>query len=198
MSADDVLHPGRRSIRLKSRDYSAPGAYFLTICTHNRRYLFSKVTDLGMELTALGHIVYENWIGLPSHFTHVNLHAFVVMPNHVHGLIEIVYQPGAQHAAPLQRVQCGMGELRALEPGSLSAVVRSFKAAVTKRAREELSWRSEIWQRNYFERIVRDGQEFSDAARYIAENPEKWKWDSENLNGSEPLSKPKQAQWVGT
>jgi len=67
-----------------------------------------------------------------------------------------------------------------VRPGSLGAIVRSFKAAVTLRARRELGWIGEIWQRNYFERVVRDGQEFSDASRYISENPTKWEWDREN------------------
>jgi REP element-mobilizing transposase RayT len=65
-------------------------------------------------------------------------------------------------------------------PGSLGAIVRSFKAAATKRVHEELEWRVPLWQRNYFEAVVRDGEEFSNAVRYIEENPSRWEWDREN------------------
>jgi REP element-mobilizing transposase RayT len=99
------------------------------------------------------------------------------MPNHLHGIIEIDAKGLAQHAAPVR------GKLPAATPrdASLSVIVRSFKAEVTKRGRLELNWKGEIWQRNYFDRVIRDGREFSNASRYIAENPLKWEWDRENL-----------------
>jgi len=99
------------------------------------------------------------------------------MLNHLHGIVEIVSQAGAQHAAPLQANVA----IRRVEPGSLGAIVRSFKAAVTKRAREELAWPGDVWQRNYFERVLRDGQELADASAYVAENLKKWAWDHENV-----------------
>lgn len=102
MDYDNALHPGHRSIRLPFRDYSAPGSYFVTICAHRARCIFASATDVAIELTPLGQIVQQNWTNLPLHFAHVNSHAFVVMPNHVHGLIEIVRQAVAQRAAPLQ------------------------------------------------------------------------------------------------
>ena len=174
---DEGLHPGRKSIRLSHHDYAAPASYFVTICTDGKRCLFGRVLQGSVELTELGRIARENWVAMPSHFANVNLHAFVVMPNHVHGIIEIGCRVGAQHAAPLP---AALGGKRVVEKGSLGAIVRSFKAAVTLRARRELSWIGEIWQRNYFERFLRDGQEFADAERYIGENPMKWELDREN------------------
>ena len=175
--SDEVLHPGHRSVRLKDYDYSAAGFFFVTICAYEKRCIFGRIVDGQMELTAVGRIGHESWIAIPSHFPSVSLHAFVIMPNHVHGIIEIGCQAGAQHAAPLQRTDPKVPQVA---PGSLVAIVRSFKAGVTLRARREQRWAEEIWQRNYFERVVRDGQELSDATRYIAENLMKWERDREN------------------
>lgn len=190
---DAGLHPGHKSIRLKGHDYSAPAVYFLTFCAERRRSLFGRVLAGKVEFTPMGRIARETWVAIPSHFANVKLHDFVVMPNHVHGIIEIVETVGqqrksakletslvgAQHAAPL-RARIEHREKRVVERGSLSAIVRSYKAAVTLRARRELKWTKEVWQRNYFERFLRDGKEFDGAARYIAENPMKWDWDREN------------------
>jgi len=201
---EDGLHPGHKSIRLKGHDYSAAACYFVTICVDGRRNAFGRIVGGGVELSLLGWIARENWLAIASHFANVNLHQSVVMPNHVHGIIEIAGRVGdrekslmsetsangAQLAAPLRAPALPAGK-RGVEKGSLSAIVRSYKAAVTLRARRELGWRGEIWQRNYFERFLRDGREFADATRYIAENPSRWEWDGENpearsasLNGS--------------
>jgi putative transposase len=180
MKDEDVLHPGHRSIRLRDHDYSSPGFYFVTICTHRKLSFFGRITSGRTELNRLGQIALQSWMGIPEHFAQVNLHTFVTMPNHVHGIIEIGCQTGAQHAAPLQEVRFGEVCRHGATPGSLSSIVRSFKAAVTVRARKELDWKGNVWQRNYFERTLRDGQEFSDASRYISENPMKWEQDHEN------------------
>ena len=163
-------------MRLKDRDYSASGFYFVTICATQTRFIFGQINQKSVELTALGHIARETWIGIPLHFAQVNLHSFVVMPNHVHGIIEIASTGLAQRAAPLQARQQGV------QSGSLSAIVRSFKGEVTRRGREELHWRGRVWQPNYFDRVIRDGKEYSNACRYISENPLRWESDLENPN----------------
>ena len=180
MDDQEKLHPGHHSIRLPGRDYSAPGLYFVTICTHEKVCILGNRNGEHLESSRLGQIVHETWIAIPNHFPQVNLHDFVIMPNHLHGLIQIARQVGAQHAAPLQPTNTTNQPHPAVRPGSLGAIVRSFKAAATLRARRELAWKNELWQRNYFERVLRDGQEFSDATRYIRENPLKWALDSEN------------------
>ncbi len=172
--SDDDLHPGHHSIRLKGHDYADGGFYFVTICADARRCIFGHIDSAAMRLTPVGYIVRECWTVIPSHFPRVSLHGFVVMPNHLHGIIEIGCQLGRSNAAPLQD-----GQLRVIA-GSLGAVVRSFKAAVTQRARRELRWDGEIWQRNYFERGLRDGKEHADAVRYIGENILNWETDLEN------------------
>jgi REP-associated tyrosine transposase len=162
--------------RLKERDYSHPGFYFVTICANYKRSIFGGVIRRNVDLTPAGRIVHESWIAIPSHFVRVNLHSFVVMPNHFHGILQIAEIRLAQHAVPLQGNQHGASA----RPGSLSVIVRSFKAEVTRRARLELNWKGEIWQRNYFDRVIRDGRELADVSRYIEENPMKWEWDQEN------------------
>ncbi len=165
--------------RLKHCDYSSPGLYFVTICADLKRCIFRDVKGAEVQLSVLGRIVRESWIGIPAHFAGVRLHEFVVMPNHVHGIVEIVeVLTGAQHAAPLQGA---VGSPVRLVSGSLSVIVRSFKAEVTRRAHLELNWNAEIWQRNYFDRVIRDAREFSDASRYIAENPLRWQGQRKKL-----------------
>ena len=196
----------RHSIRLAGRDYAFPDVYFVTICTADRKSMLGKLRGGKMELNRLGRLVRKCWVALPEHFAQVVLHEFVVMPNHLHGLIQISGVPRVRiqellATVPPQTEQSGLVPLvgaqhccalppkdvsRIVKPGSLGAIVRSFKAIVSRRAHEELGWTGLVWQRNYYERIIRDGKEFSNATRYIAENPERWEWEREN-----PQSKPR-------
>jgi len=172
--SDDDLHPGHHSIRLKGHDYARGGFYFVTICAHEKKCVFGRILALEMKLSPLGQIARECWMGIPEHFPRVRLHGFVLMPNHLHGILEIGCQMGRSSAAPLRGTQ------PRVVAGSRGAVVRSFKAAVAKRANRELRWDGEVWQRNYFERALRDGKEHADARRYIQENTLKWESDLEN------------------
>jgi putative transposase len=158
--------PGTR--RLKYRNYSARGLYFVTICSDFKRCIFGTVEKQRVMPSALGRIVEEAWVALPGRHAEIRLHEHMVMPNHVHGIIEIVSGERALRAAPLQ------GDKGVARVPLLSVVVRSFKADVTRRAGVELKWCEEIWQKNYFDRVIRDGREFANAARYIAENPSRW------------------------
>ena len=175
----EKLHPGHHSIRLKEYDYSAAGFYFVTICASERKCVLGAFHEGHIKLSVLGETVRECWLAIPRHFAKVNLHEFVIMPNHLHGIVEIV-AVGAQHAAPLLGKDSEVRNPAFVKHGSLGATVRSFKAAVTRKARRELGWNGEVWQRNYFERMLRDGKEIADAGRYIAENPAMWELDQEN------------------
>jgi putative transposase len=168
----------RQSIRLPRGDYSGIGAYFVTLCSHQRQYVFGSVNNGHPSLTALGEIVMRCWLAIPEHFSHVSPHDYVVMPNHLHGIMEITRSPvhvGARHCRALS----GVSALK-VEPGSLGTIIGSFKAIVTRLARKELGWDGSGWQRNYYERILRSGREYADACRYIAENPRQWEFDREN------------------
>src|SRR5258708_19901324 len=96
-------HPGYRPMRLKTRDYSLSGLYFVTICASQRRCVLGRIEKEQVELTALGHIARESWIAIPLHFARVNLHSFVIMSNNFHGVIEISATVLPQHPAPLHR-----------------------------------------------------------------------------------------------
>jgi putative transposase len=102
-----------------------------------------------------------------------------VMPNHVHGLIELTASMGAVSTPGITRRKLGTDSVRS---ASLSAIVRSFKSGVTKRSRDTLSVAEAVWERNYFERVIRSGREFDAVTQYIIENPLKWELDKENPN----------------
>jgi len=175
----EKLHPGHHSIRLKEYDYSAAGFYFVTICASERKCVLGTFHEGHIELSKLGETVRECWLTIPRHFAKANLHEFVIMPNHLHGIVEIV-AVGAQHAAPLLGKDSDARNPAFVKHASLGAIIRSYKAAVTRQARRELGWHGDVWQRNYFERVLRDGQEIAEARRYIAENPMMWELDQEN------------------
>ena len=161
----------RRSVRLPSWDYRDTGAYFVTICAYRRKCIFSD--------RALTRILEDVWVSIPDHFPAVSTDAFVVMPNHIHGIIWIQREQtvGARHDAPLR-----LDALRpaVLLPGSLGAIVLQFKSAAAKRV--NLFRRSPgapVWQRNYYERVLRQS-ELDRAREYILDNPRKWAEDKHN------------------
>jgi len=151
------------------------------VCTHNR--------DLLLETEAVQEAVLAGWQGLPTRFPAVVLDEFVIMPNHVHGIICIV---GARHASPLLQdanASSARGTLGSADPtrprgaaaGSLGAIVGSFKAAAAKRINAiRKTPRSPVWQRNYYERVIRDEEELSRVRQYIRDNPLRWDEDPEN------------------
>ena len=129
-------------------------------------------------------MVRDAWVEIPVHFTHVGLDEFVVMPNHFHGIIIIGAPVMARHAVPLQRddaTQHGdMENEQFSKPvaGSIPTIIRSFKSAVTKRINEKhLAIGSPVWQRNYYEHIIRDDKSFQQIQAYIINNPARWETD---------------------
>ena len=178
------MNRNRRSIRLRGYDYSQAGVYFVTICTHNRRseksfapYLFGEIVDGEMVLNDVGRLVAKCWRDIPAHFPHVELDEFIVMPNHVHGILLIANCRGTACRAPTgERFGKPIG-------GSLPTIVRSFKSAATKRINERRNEPGmKFWQRNYYEHIIRNEGELSDIREYIVNNPLKWEFDRENPN----------------
>ena len=144
----------------------------MTICSDFKQCIFGTVERGAVRLSKLGQVAEEAWLALGQRFPGIQLHGHVVMPNHVHGIIEIRLVRQAQRAAPLQRA--GHGSTVIPRAASLSIMVRAFKADVTRRAGVELGWTERIWQRNYYDRVIRDDREFSNAMRYMAENPVRW------------------------
>ncbi len=160
----------RRSIRLKGHCYTAPGAYFLTMCTHKREWLFGRVEQGRMKLHGPGRIALQCWYALPEHFPKLQLDEFVVMPNHIHGIVVIRDDPMVA-ANVIRRFGTAV-------PGSIPTVVRSLKSAITRgvnRTRNTIG--AKVWQRGYWEHVVRDEAELRRIQSYIARNPEKWESD---------------------
>ena len=185
----------RRSIRLKGYDYTQPGAYFVTICTHNRAPLFGRVVDGDMVLNVFGEMVWEEWFRTAQVRPYVELFSdeFVVMPNHVHGIIWIMGDPlvGAQRRCAPTKPKPGGITPNNVALGSLGAIIRSFKSAVTRRINEMRDTPgARVWQRNYYEHIVRSEQALDLIRQYIIQNPLRWHLDRYNPDrqGTDPLA----------
>jgi putative transposase len=171
----------RRSIRLRGADYTEAGAYFITVCAAERRNIFGQVVGGRVLLSPLGEICSKCLLGISEHFGHASVREYVVMPNHLHAILTL--EVGARYIVPGVRGTRTPERFRKPVAGSVPTMVRTFKAAVTRQASRELRWAGgEIWQRNYFERILRDGKEYAEANRYVVENPLRWEWDRENLD----------------
>ena len=190
MKYNPLLHH-RDSIRLKGYDYSKEGLYFITICTNDRLCFFGNVKDGKMVLNEKGGIAKQCWSGIPLHYPNVVLHEYVVMPNHVHGIIELTVAPAVpadvvgvqnlgvrvQNFEPLQqRHEPQRNQFQKIIPRSVGSIIRGYKIGVTKWFRENTDVHT-VWQRNFYEHIIRNEQSFENIARYIVNNPANWKED---------------------
>ncbi len=164
-------------MRLKGHDYSQAGAYFVTLCTQSRECLFGEIVDMEMRLNELGRIVSECWDDMPKHFPNVELDEFVMMPNHMHGIILITVDVGAKHL----QIAANASPLHGTQSGSLGAIIQNFKSVSTRKINQLREPRGvTIWQRNYFEHIIRNDKELNSIRDYIAANPARWEEDKEN------------------
>ena len=184
-----MLH-NRRSIRLKGYDYSQEGIYFITLCCQSRQHLFGKIENGIMHLNEFGEIIKEEWEKTPFIRTNISLGAFIIMPDHFHAILHIDQQitkkedyiPN-QFKSPSQ---------------TIGAIIRGFKGATTNRIKKFNSGESKeegrgeswgvlqyaptalpsplkIWQRDYFEKIIRDQRAYQNITQYIIDNPKNWK-----------------------
>ncbi len=152
----------RKSIRLAEYDYSRAGAYFVTICTHERKCLFGEIADEKMILSWIGRIAESCWQEIPRHFEHVDLDYYIIMPNHLHGILIIEDdRRGTACRAPTDD-QTTYERFGKPQKGSIPTVIRSFKSAVTKQINQLRNTPGlPVWQRNYFERVIRDDDELN-------------------------------------
>ena len=169
MNDPNPVPHGRQSMRLNFFDYSRPGSYFVTICMHKNKEIFGSVFNYEVILKPVGKIVRRSWFELPKRFPSVVPHDFVVMPNHFHGILQIVGalpRRGAANSAPT------------LMRPSLSLIVRALKSQSAIEINRLSGRRGErVWQRNYYEHIIRDERDFAAAQKYIHENPQRWEFD---------------------
>ncbi len=180
----DIHH--RRSIRLKGYDYSQTGLYFITICTQNGFCLFGYIQNGEMFLNNAGKMIEHQWQELISRFDNIKLHEFVVMPNHFHGIVELV-------GVPLVGTQTLVGTRNVLQPPkkgqpqgiapTVGDVVGAFKSLSTNdyiRNTKQNNWQpfeKKLWQRNYYEHIIRSDESYYKISEYVQTNPPKWQND---------------------
>jgi len=175
----------RRSIRLKGYNYSKSGYYFITICAKNKELLFGKIENGKMVLNKYGKIVQDEWINSSKIRKEIELDNFIVMPNHIHGIVIINetefikndINVGANGHLPLH-----------MKPKSISSFIVGFKSIVTKKINILRNTpKLPVWQRNYFEHIIRNNKEMNEIREYIINNPLKWDLDKENPNNVREL-----------
>ncbi len=191
---------------MPGHDYSQPGDYFVTICTRNRECLLGSVSAGRVELSQVGQYVREEWAALPERFPTIEMDAFVVMPNHLHGII-VIKPVGALLAAPRSEntgdaasgaptvarggtgdaasgaptvARGGTGDAASGAP-TVGDIVRAFKSITGIKGNQMLDTPGRaLWQRNYYERVVRDDEELAHIREYVALNPSQWDIDREN------------------
>jgi putative transposase len=182
----------RRTIRLRDYDYTRGGAHFITICTRDRECLWGKVVNGMVLMNATKRLVKSVWLQTATVRPDKELDAHVVMPNHFHGFFFIHESPGVAGAtrrvAPMKNHFVAAGKTRrptGPKPRSLGAVMAQFKSSVTKRLNDTRQYRGvSMWQRNYYEHVIRDEESLNRIREYIATNAERWDLDRENLQAA--------------
>lgn len=188
MTNDDNTGKHRRSVRLRGYDYASVGAYFVTICAAERACVFGAIVDGAMRLNEAGWVVENEWHHLPIRFPHITLDAAIVMPNHWHGIIVLTDDVGAGFPRPHPTNTiaqddgfCSLGAETAPLRGkreSLGQIVAFFKYQTTKRINVlHGTPGARIWQRNYYEHIVRNEADLARLREYIVNNPLRWELD---------------------
>lgn len=150
----------RRTIRLQEYDYSSDGLYFITICTHQHKTTLGKNIDGQMTLSRSGEIIEKVWNELNTKFPNIICHEYTIMPNHLHGIIQIKNDIVGEQTPPLQQT-------------TLGNIIAFFKYKTTKQVNSD----TPLWQRNYYEHIIRNQQAYEEIAAYIIENPINWRND---------------------
>ncbi len=166
----------RKSIRLKGYDYSKEGLYFITICTQNRENLFGEIINGVMILNNAGLIVKKELLKTNEIRKNVKIDKWVIMPNHIHFIIEIL--EGFPSGKPVQKIVgvLPLANPNKLKPNTIGSIVNQIKSKVTKEIRKETEIFS-IWQRNYYENIIRNDEIHQKIIEYIGNNPLKWEDD---------------------
>ena len=189
----------RASTRLKAFDYSSHGAYFVTVCANGRFKIFGNVVNGEMRLNDAGNMIQQKWLEMPRSFPSLILDAFVVMPDHVHLIVGLDAKEGEHRVRPYGDENVRRGDLHdrptnatiprdinnhvhptGTAPDSLGRIIQFFKTVTTQayiRGVHEQSWmpfEKRLWQRNYWDRIIRDERELEEKRIYILENPQRW------------------------
>ena len=177
-----MYKPNRQSIRLKDFDYDTGGVFFITICVHERRSLFGKISNGNMELNPIGQMVNDVWQHMPEHNSGLLLDNYIVMPNHFHALIGLHKAINFIRTANFDET---MNTQTRNNPNAitLSGIVRKFKTVTMNKYKLGVlndNWQPyncHLWQRNYWDHIIRSDHDLGRCREYIANNPLKWHFD---------------------
>ena len=184
----DVHH--RHSIRLQGYDYSQAGAYFVTICTQGRVCLFGEIAGGKMVLNDVGRIVVDEWTKTVLIRDGIELDEWVVMPNHFHGIVIFSTPVGAIHESPLHESPLRMTVTQRRNM-ALPKLIGRFKMLSAKRINESRQTvGAKLWQRNYYEHIVRNENELNRIRQYIIDNPKNWKSDRNYIDAGNRVREP--------
>lgn len=175
----------RKSIRLQEYDYTRAGTYFVTLCAHQRECVFGNIVVDQIHLSPIGAIVQDEWLWSPLIRTYMHLDAFVITPNHVHGIIVLDPEQGTARRAPTSE-RCGAPVER-----SLPTIVRAFKSASTSEInRMRNTPGAPVWQRSFYEHVICDDRDLERIRTYIINNPSQWRTDADNPTNTSPLQPP--------
>jgi putative transposase len=198
-----------KSHRLPGWDYSTDGYYFITICTQNRENIFGEIKNDTRILNDIGEIVEKNWRGIAAHFSHAKPDEFVVMPNHLHGIIVIdnanseispgvttprvvetpmVTTPRVAETPMVETPHWGVSTNKIRNPhhkpewksGTIGVIINQFKSICTKQIHQIYPALDRIWQPRFHDRVICDEDELNRIREYVRQNPENWERDSEN------------------
>ncbi len=165
---------GRKRNRLQEYDYSQSGYYFVTLCTKNHKSFLGKIINGKMILNQFGELITSNWIKIQTLHNNIELDEFVIMPNHIHGIIIINYVGNANFAFPTDRTKM-----------LLSKIIQQFKRACSIDTKNKFKNKLLLWQRSYYERIIRNEKELYQIRKYIIQNPLKWEIENDSLENLE-------------
>jgi len=171
------------SSRLKHWDYSSVGWYFVTICTYQKYCYFGEIVGGEMKLSKIGKIVEKYWLEIPKHFKNIKLDEFIVMPNHIHGIIVIEYKIDkinveTRHGVSLQKNENNFNQFSKMVKNSISLIINQFKSSVKRYAnKNKIPFH---WQPRFYDHIIRNEKSLDEIRQYIKNNPLKWENDEEN------------------
>ena len=180
------------STRFKGWDYSSDGYYFVTICTRGREEFFGKIENEKMILNEMGKMTHRFWLEIPKHFKNVTLDEFIVMPNHVHGIVVIENDKNVPCRNAINRVSTTMGNKKRiggttgkhnpmLSENSLGKIIRWYKGRCTFEIKKQNNFPGFAWQSRFYDHIIRNEKSFNRIREYIIYNPLKWDEDRNNL-----------------
>ncbi len=158
----------RKHIRLRNYDYSSCGLYFITIAIRNKKCLFGKIENVEMQYTELGKIALLNWQEIPNHYKQIKLHDYVVMPNHIHGILEILPQENEKEK------ECNA--FSKTVKGSISSIIGKYKASVTRWCNKN-GYSHFKWQERFYDHVIQNEKSYDFISDYIITNPQNWKKD---------------------